>query len=174
MKPSVVPPFSELIAGCQRSAVHLELRDWYGIAAEDEDFAEWRELGEISPASAERSRDWLDLVRQATARGVVMRRARIVSVPVSEYIRYEHASTFMNVEAGELIRWLPRPEAATLALPGADFWLFDDHLIRFGHFAGDGAFVSHELNDDPQVIKMCADAFESVWDRSTPHEEFTV
>ncbi|WP_328300050.1 hypothetical protein OG389_21235 [Streptomyces sp. NBC_00435] len=174
MKPSSVPPFGELIAGCQRSAVHLELRDAYGIASEDEDFARWRELGEISPASVEGRRPWLDLVKEAVNRGVVMRRARIVSVPVSEYIRYEHAGTYLNVGAGELIRWLPRPEAATLALPGADFWLFDDRLIRFGHFAGDGAFVGHELNDDPQVTKMCADAFESVWDRSTPHEEFAV
>ncbi|MGA5216616.1 DUF6879 family protein [Streptomyces cinereoruber] len=152
----------------------MELRDSYGIASEDEDFAEWRELGEISPASVERRRGWHELVQEATARGVVMRRARIVSVPVSEYIRYEHAGTHLNIEAGELIRWLPRPEAATLALPGADFWLFDDRLIRFGHFAGDGEFVSHELNDDPEVVKFCADAFESVWERATPHEGFTV
>ncbi|AWZ05123.1 MULTISPECIES: DUF6879 family protein [unclassified Streptomyces] len=174
MKPSSVPPFGELIAGCQRSAVHLELRDSYGIASEDEDFAMWRELGGISPESVESRRPWLDLVKEAVGRGVVMRRARIVSVPVSAYIRYEHAGTYLNVGAGELIRWLPRPEAATLALPGADFWLFDDRLIRFGHFSGDGSFVGHELNDDPEVVKMCADAFESVWDRSTPHEEFTV
>ncbi|MCM1946403.1 hypothetical protein NC315_13590 [Streptomyces sp. G2] len=174
MKPSVVPPFSDLITGCQRSAVHLELRDSYGIPSEDEDFAEWRELGTITPASVERRRDWLDLVRTATARGVVMKRARIVSVPVSEYIRYEHAGTYLNIAAGEQIRWLTRPEAATLALPGADFWLFDDRLIRFGHFAGDGAFVSHDLNEDPETVKLCADAFAAVWDRATPHEEFSV
>lgn len=174
MKPSVVPPFSELMAGCQRSAVHLELRDSYGVAEEDEDFAEWRELGTITPASVERRRDWLDLVREATARGVVMKRARIVSVPVSEYIRYEHAGTYLNIEAGEQIRWLPRPEAATLALPGADFWLFDDRLIRFGHFAGDGTYTGDELNDDPEAVKLCADAFAAVWDRATPHEEFSV
>ncbi|MFC8899865.1 DUF6879 family protein [Streptomyces cinereoruber] len=174
MKLSSVPPFSELMAGCQRSAVHLELRDSYGVAEEDEDFAEWRELGEISPASVERRREWHELVQEATARGVSIRRARIVSVPVSEYIRYEHAGTHLNIEAGELIRWLPRPEAATLALPGADFWLFDDRLIRFGHFAGDGTYVGDELNDDPEVVKLCADAFESVWNRATPHERFTV
>lgn len=174
MKLNSVPPFGELIAQCQRSAVHLELRDSYGIPSEDTDFALWRELGAIGPASVENRSPWLDLVKTAVSRGIVMRRARIVSVPVSEYIRYEHAGTYLNVEAGELIRWLSRPEAATLALPGADLWLFDDRLIRFGHFAGDGSFVGHELNNDPHVIKMCADAFESVWDRSTPHEEFTV
>ncbi|MFD8969627.1 DUF6879 family protein [Streptomyces sp. NPDC059568] len=174
MKPSSVLPFSELIRDCHHSAVHLELRDSYGVAAEADDFTEWQAAGRITPESVERRRPWLDLVREAVGRGVVMRRARVVSVPVSEYIRYEHAGTYLNVEAGELVRWLPRRDAATLALPGADFWLFDDRLIRFGHFSGDGASAGHELNSDPDVIKLCASAFESVWERATTHEEFTV
>lgn len=174
MKPNSVPPFSELISQCERSAVHLELRDSYGVAAEADDFAQWKAAGRITPESVESRRPWLDLVREAVGRGVVMRRARIVSVPVSGYIRYEHAGTYLNVGAGELVRWLPRRDAATLALPGADFWLFDDRLVRFGHFSGDGANAGHELNSDPDVIKLCADAFEAVWERATPHEEFTV
>jgi len=56
-----------------------------------------------------------------TSNGVVMRRARIVSVPVGEYTRYEHSLTFTNIVAGEEIRWLPRRHASTLALPGNDF-----------------------------------------------------
>ncbi|MGW7247364.1 DUF6879 family protein [Streptomyces decoyicus] len=174
MKQSSVPPFAELISDCRRSAVHLEMRDTYGVAAEADDFAEWQERGRITPRSVERRRPWLDLVRNAVARGLVMRRARVVSVPVSEYIRYEHAGTYLNVEAGEHVNWLPRRDAATLALPGADFWLFDDQLIRFGHFSGDGASAGHELCDDPSVIKLCADAFEAVWERATPHERFEV
>ncbi|MFD9910823.1 DUF6879 family protein [Streptomyces sp. NPDC059063] len=174
MKPSAVPPFAELISKAERSAVHLELRDVYGVASEADDFAKWRRARTISPESVESRRPWLDLVRETVGRGVVMRRARVVSLPVSEYIRYEHAGTHLNVEAGELVRWLPRRDAATLALPGADFWLFDDQLIRFGHFSGDGASAGHELCDEPTAIKLCADAFEAVWQQATPHGEFTV
>ncbi|PJN04475.1 hypothetical protein CG740_00715 [Streptomyces sp. CB01201] len=174
MPPRNVPPFAELISECHHSAVHLEMRDVYGVASEADDFAQWRERGVITPESVERRRSWLDLVREAVGRGVVMRRARVVSVPVSEYIRYEHAGTYLNVEAGELVRWLPRRDAATLALPGADFWLLDGRLIRFGHFTGNGASAGHELCGDPAVIKLCADAFEGVWERATPHERFTV
>ncbi|MFE4827436.1 DUF6879 family protein [Streptomyces sp. NPDC056672] len=174
MKPSSVPGFAELISDCHRSAVHLEMRDVYGVASEADDFAEWRARGQITPGSVARRRPWLDLVRETVGRGVVMRRARIVSVPVSEYIRYEHAGTYLNVGAGESVRWLPRRDAATLALPGADLWLFDDRLIRFGHFSGDGASAGHELCDDPAAVELCADAFESVWERGTPHERFTV
>jgi len=42
-------------------------------------------------------RPWLDLVQEVTAKGVRMRRARIVSEPPSEYIRYEHSFTFTNI-----------------------------------------------------------------------------
>ncbi|MFF7726304.1 DUF6879 family protein [Streptomyces sp. NPDC008001] len=174
MRPNSVPPFTDLIRECHRSAVHLELRDTYSVASEADDFEEWQACGRITPESVERRRPWLDLVRSAVARGVEMRRARVVSVPVSEYIRYEHAGTYLNIAAGEKVRWLPRRDAATLALPGADFWLFDDRLIRFGHFTGDGASAGHELCDDPAVVKLCAEAFDAVWQRATVHEEFAV
>ena len=67
-----------------------------------------------------------------------MRRARIVSEPVSEYIRFEHDVTYTNVAAGEEVRWLPRRLASDIALPGNDFWLFDERLAVFNHFAGAG------------------------------------
>ncbi|MEV5506453.1 DUF6879 family protein [Streptomyces orinoci] len=169
-----VPGFTELITGCQGTAVHLEMRDNYAVSAEAEDFREWRRNGRIGPGSLSRRRPWLDLVRETVGRGVVMRRARIVSEPVTEYIRYEHAGTHLNVAAGEQVRWLPRRLTNDLVLPGNDLWLFDNRLIRFGHFTGDGASAGHELCDDPVVVKQCATAFEAIWARATPHEIFTV
>ncbi|MFD9728323.1 DUF6879 family protein [Streptomyces sp. NPDC059072] len=43
------------------------------------------------------------MVSAATARGVVMRRAGIVSEPVSDCIRYEHAGTLMSRRCGPRI-----------------------------------------------------------------------
>ena len=82
---------------------------------------------------------WYDLVREHTARGVEFRRARIVSEPLADYIRFEYESTAFNVAAGETVRWLPRHAAPGLLRAAADFWLFDDRLVRFGFFAGDGS-----------------------------------
>ena len=67
------------------------------------------------------------------------------------------------------MRWLPRRRASDLCLPGNDFWVFDDRLVRFGYFAGDGEFLEHELADDPAVVRLCAAAFEAVWERAVPH-----
>lgn len=170
-----VPPFAELLAGCSSSAVHLETRDVYGVAEEDEDFAAWKAGRRHTPETRE---EWWnpfhESVSNAVARGVSVRRARIVSEPVTEYIRYEHACTFQNIIAGESVRWLPRRLASDLLIPGNDLWLFDDALIRFGLFSGDGEFVGHTLSDDAAVIKNVSDAFEAVWERSIPHELFTV
>jgi hypothetical protein len=117
--------------------------------------------------------EWRDLVRFHTAKGVTFRRARIVSEPLSDYIRYEHHITdASNVAAGEEIRWLPRREAGGLLVPVNDFWVLDGRLVRFGYFAGDGEFLEHELTDDPQIVRMCAEAFKRVWGIATPHADY--
>ena len=112
------------------------------------------------------------MIAQTTGRGIEVRRARIVSEPISEYIRFEYDVTFTNVAGGEQVRWLPRRRATDLALPGNDFWLFDDRILQINHFSGNGDFTGPELVSDPAVAKLCATAFEAVWERAIPHEEY--
>lgn len=173
--PPSVPSFSELMAGCRRSAVHLEMRDQYGVSAESDDFSIWLRTGQTDTnPDSEYWAPWVGLISQAVGRGVVARRARIVSEPVSAYIRYEHAGTVVNVAAGEQVRWLPRRRASDIALPGNDFWLFDDRVIRWNHFTGEGASASHEISEDPAAAKLCAEAFEAVWARAIPHDQYKI
>ncbi|MFF4188520.1 DUF6879 family protein [Streptomyces sp. NPDC001691] len=172
--PSNVPPsFRELLAGCSHSAVHLEMRDAYAVDYERGPFADWR-AGVRHDLSDRGSwwRPWLDLVVETVGRGVSVRRARIVSEPVSEYIRYEHSGTFSNVLAGEQVRWLPRRQASDIALPGNDFWLFDGRLVQWNHFAGDGSSRGPEITEAPRAVELCATAFETVWGRAVPHDKY--
>ncbi|HEV3058975.1 MAG TPA: hypothetical protein VGY48_12055 [Vicinamibacterales bacterium] len=160
----------EALAKAQRSAVHLEMRDSYML--DDPEFIAWQRGRRLDPA--DRStwwRPWLDVVADATARGVVMRRARIVSEPISDYIRYEYDITFTNIAAGEQVRWLPRRETKDLALPGVDFWAFDNSVVIYNHFDGNGQWTEFgmELTAEPALVKLCASAFESVWERAVPH-----
>jgi hypothetical protein len=169
------PTFAELLDSAQESAVHLEMRDAYGVADEAGDFARWKATGErdIDPGSPYWA-PWVDLVSRAVDRGVVVRRARIVSEPGSAYIRFEHAGTPVNLGAGEQVRWLARRGASDIALPGNDFWLIDGRLIRWNHFTGDGGSGGGEISEDPAAAKLCADAFEAVWARATPHDQYTI
>jgi hypothetical protein len=163
-----VPPFSELIAATTRSAVHLELRDSY-----DPDTPQYREWLAGTPRPVPASQEWYDFVREHTARGVRFRRARIVSEPLSDYIRFEHEATAgLNVAAGEEVRWLPRKLARGLSVPVNDFWVFDDRLVRFGYFAGGGTYLGDELTDDTETVCTCAEAFGRVWELAIPHADY--
>ncbi|GAB7186516.1 hypothetical protein ATKI12_6347 [Kitasatospora sp. Ki12] len=169
------PDYTALLRGAQRTAVHLEMRDVYGVAYEAEDFEEFRRSGRVDlDPDSEGWAGWVPLVRETVGRGVVMRRARIVSEPVTEYIRWEHALTPVNIAAGEQVRWLPRRLASDIALPGNDLWLIDDRLVLFHWFTGDGDWAGHEYTEDPAVVKLVADAFEAVWERGTPHDRYAV
>ncbi|MFF5393350.1 DUF6879 family protein [Streptomyces sp. NPDC013012] len=169
--------FAELLAATHRTAVHLEMRDVYAVGEETDDFETFLRTGtpNLDPARLFWPQ-WMPLVQDAVARGVVMRRARIVSEPVTDYIRYEHAITPLNLQAGEDVRWLPRRHASDIALPGNDFWLLDDHLVQFHHFTGTGDWRpdGKERTTDPAAIALCTTAFETVWERAIPHEKYTV
>ncbi|MFF1872350.1 DUF6879 family protein [Kitasatospora herbaricolor] len=175
MKPSV-PDFGALLRKAERSACHLEMRDSY---MDDPVFADWRAGLPVGRPEAydlpEEYTAWAALVRETIGRGVVMRRARIVSEPASAYIRWEHAITERhNVALGEQVRWLPRSKASSLALPGNDLWLVDERLVLFHWFTGDGQWAGHETTEDPAVVKMVTGAFEAVWERAVPHQLYTV
>jgi hypothetical protein len=173
--PQNAPSFAELLDGARYTAVHLEMRDAYGVSDEAEDFALWKATGERDADPGSRYwAPWVDLIRGAVERGVCIRRARIVSEPVSDYIRYEHAGTPVNLSAGEQVRWLARRRVSDVPLPGNDFWLIDSALVRWNHFSGEGASCGGEMSDDPAAAGLCSRAFEAVWARAVPHEEFKI
>jgi hypothetical protein len=149
------------------------MRDEY--MRSDPRFAAWQHGVRNDPAESDpERRPWLRLIADLVAQGVEVRRARIVSEPVSDYIRFEHHLNEPAVHAGEQERWLPLRRASALALPGNDFWLFDDSSVVFHHFAGDGELApdDEEFTEDPAVVKLCADAFEAVWALAVPHEDY--
>lgn len=173
--PSSIPTFGEMIANCTRTAFHLEMRDSYAVDYEKGPFVAWKSGFRHNPADqASWWRPWLDLMQDTVSRGVVVRRARIVSEPVSEYSRFLYDGTFTNVAAGEQVRWLPRRRASDISLPGNDFWLFDDQWVRWNHFTGEGASGGPEVSEDPAAVKLCADAFEAVWSRAIPHDQYEI
>ncbi|MBT2490027.1 hypothetical protein J7E96_16180 [Streptomyces sp. ISL-96] len=153
-----------------RSAAHLEMRDGYML--DDPSFVAWKKDHSIIVDDAE-SQWWRDLVRSTTARGVHVRRARIISEPLSDYTRFEYEITEQhNIAAGEQVRWLPRRGASDIALPGNDFWLFDGELLMVNHFTGNGDWTDTEIITEPAVVELCTTAFAAVWERATPHSDY--
>ncbi|MFF1795393.1 DUF6879 family protein [Kitasatospora sp. NBC_01246] len=163
----------EALAKARRSAVHLEMRDSY--MRDDPAFISWQGGHREDPEDRESWwRPWLDVVAETTGRGVSMRRARVVSEPVSDYIQYEYDGTFTNIAAGEQVRWLPRSTARDLLLPALDCWVVDSETLILHHFSGDGQWAGSgmEVCTDPALVELYARAFESVWLRAVPHSEY--
>jgi len=152
-------------------ALHLELRDAYAV--DDADYLQWLDGKPFDPAQMSW---WYELIRRTVNRGVVVRRARIVSEPVTEYVKFEHEITQYNLASGEEVRWLPRSQASDLLLPGNDFWLFDRELVIFNHFTGDGrsSETPEELRREIELIDQVAGSFEAVWQRAIPHADFSI
>lgn len=164
-----VATFDELLNGCNTQAAHLEMRDCY--SPDDPIYLDWLAGRDVDPIQHER--DWFDLATSTVKRGVAIRRARIVSEPISDWIRHEYETTpKLNLKAGEEIRWLPRRHASAIALPGNDFWLFDDRIVRFGYFDGDGNYVGDEVVENPTVVALCRSAFAAVWERAVDHSDY--
>jgi hypothetical protein len=175
MQPLTAEQWAELLTSCRQSASHVEMRDSY--AAEDEKDRLQRFLAtgrrDFAAEYPER-REWLEMMRRVTGSGVRVRRARIVSEPVSDYIRWEWHGAGPTIDAGEELRWLPRRLASGIALPGNDFWLLDERRAMFNHFSGDGVPLGQEITDDPAVVELCRSAFESVWKAAVPHDEYKI
>ncbi|HWU06106.1 MAG TPA: hypothetical protein VN520_06885 [Streptomyces sp.] len=169
---SSVPPFSELLADTRESVIHLEIRDNYGTNPRLEAWQRGERVG-----WNDRESWWHPFhqtIADAVARGVVIRRARMVSEPVSEYIRWEHDATQANTVAGEKVRWLPRSQATGFLVPANDFWIFDGNLLRVHHFAGDGSHVVDELSKNAEALKLYTSAFETIWQRAIPHDQYII
>jgi hypothetical protein len=46
--------------------------------------------------------------------------------------------------------------------------------VRFNYFTGVGDDAGDELVEDEDVVRLCASAFEAVWDRAVPHQDFRI
>lgn len=158
----------------RREALHLEMRDVYATDIEKDRFATWLAGQPLDPtAEAAWWQSWFDLMKRNTDAGKTLRRLRIISEPVSHYIRFEWLDAAQLVRAGEDVRWLPRRKASTLLLPGNDFWLFDRQIVVFTHFSGDGHVLDHEITTDPTIVTGCTQTFELAWKIAIPHHAYT-
>jgi hypothetical protein len=161
--------FEGLLTRFESTSVHLETRDAYGTAVELPHMAKWA-AGE--PDDLRWLQGWCDTLRGHVAAGRSVRRARIVSEPLSDYQRWSHSIAGPMVVAGEDIRWVPRRRVSSVAIPGNDFYLFDDRLVVFLLYAGNGLAVDRVTSTDPVDVGLCATAFAELWPLAIPHRDY--
>ena len=142
-----------------RTGQRWSCRTWPSGPAGEPDDLEWLQ-------------GWCATLREHVKAGRCVRRARVVSEPLSDYQRWSYSIANPMVEAGEDIRWVPRRLVSSVALPGNDFYLFDDRLALFLLYSGNGLSVGMLSSSDPADLRLCRSAFEAVWKLSIPHREY--
>ena len=108
------------------------------------------------PDDLEWLQGWCATLREHVKAGRSVRRARVVSEPFSDYQRWSHSIAYPMVEAGEDIRWVPRRLVSSVALPGNDFYLFDDRLALFLLYTGNGLSAGMLSSADPADLGCAA------------------
>lgn len=165
--------FQRLFVTFEHTAFRLEVRDFYNIAGEADDFQRFLNGEHLDKrAEAEARRPWLDKMRAATAAGKRVERVRVVTEPLSDYLRFEMEGTDLNIAAGEDIRYLPRQHTAAAQLPGHDFWLFDSSRLVLMRFDDQARPLPYELVTDPATVVEHCFWRDTAWHYAVPHDRY--
>nr|WP_147267898.1 DUF6879 family protein [Spongiactinospora rosea] len=115
---------------------------------------------------------WLRFVRAAVGRGTSIQRARVVTEPWSDYVRWAMTIDPLNLEAGEEIGYLPRQTVADISLPDEDYWLIDDDTLVLSLFEPDGSSGGLVLVRDEALINQCVQVRDLTWPRAVPYVQY--
>lgn len=165
--------FEPLFRAARRRAFHLEVQDTYGVADEVEALRRWEAGESYEPEEQPASwKAWDDLMTETAGRGVALERLRVVTVPHSDYTRWLLSRTEIRLEVGEAVRWLPRHLTDPAAVPGDDYWLFDDDTVAFTTFAESGEFMGLSITTDPGIVARCVQARATLWPKGVDHTRY--
>ena len=126
-----MPDLAWWLQNFEHSAFRLETLPEYNVPQEAELLAKFKRGEHVNLPD---DHPWLERVRNHCPSGKVMRRVRVVSYPLTDYLRMEMSWYRKSVQAGEDIR------ITETQLTG-DFWLFDDQTVVVLHYDSEGRFT---------------------------------
>ena len=145
--------FADAFGAFQTYAFRLEWRQIYDVEEERELFRSFLKDGAAKSCPHEFV-DGCKEIAQARADGKLYQRVRRVTVPLSDYTRFEILNGYrFCVEAGEQVRILENADSnsdfARSVGDISDFWLFDDKLCFELEYNAQGQFVAaHKMEEN--------------------------
>lgn len=149
----------------ERSAWRLECQGAYYEPEEQEPLHRFL-AGE--PQDLAWFEDWPIWIRDQCEAGRSIGRVRMLTEPLTDYLRFELSITPPAVEAGEDIRLVDQRVFEKLDIPREDFWIFDDATVALLHF-GDSGMTGAEIITDPGRVASFRDRRRRAWDAAVPY-----
>lgn len=159
----------QLFHSFEHTAFRLEARDTYDATYENESLRKFL-AGE--PDDLPWMQSWLEMLREATAKGRHFARVRVVSMPLTDYSRFGVWCAQFTNAAGEDIRYLERVQAEAESLPNHDYWLFDSRTLVRMHFDDSDAFLGGEVIEDSAVIVQHNYWRDAAWHHAARRDDF--
>ncbi|HKS44879.1 MAG TPA: hypothetical protein VJT49_07125 [Amycolatopsis sp.] len=141
--------FERLFDTFRSSAWRLECQ---GVYREPEETEPLRRFLVGEPDDLAWYADWPEWVRGVRASGRTIGRVRVLTDPLTDYLRFElERLTPPALAGGEDIRILSAIEFAALDVPQEDFWIFDEKIVGILHF-GDTGVTGVEMVTGPDRV----------------------
>ncbi|WP_267246565.1 DUF6879 family protein [Streptomyces sp. PR69] len=138
----------------KHSAFRLEVHQTYTMPAEADSFRDFLS-GAQRPESF--NAPWHQTIREHTAAGRTMVRAKVVRRPLTPYSRYLFEWGIPgNVAAGEDYQIVDLTDRTNPGLPEQDFWMFDESTVVHLNYRPDGTQINRELIQEPDIGKYLA------------------
>lgn len=175
MSTDTLPGVADLLNGLatfRYSLFRLEALQVYSGSSADEAYAAFQ-VGQPIPVTAELAK-WCDMVSRRVRAGCAIQRVHVITLPLSDYLRFELASYAPNVRAGEDVRVIPvdQGEAWPVDVPREDFWLIDSIELWKMRYDQDGGWLGSDRVDDPASIMTACHARDASLQQAVPWSTF--
>jgi hypothetical protein len=160
--------FGDLFATIERSSWRWECQGHYAV--DDDELEQWR-AGTAQRGDADDLR-WRSYVQGLRQRGIPFERVRMLTDPLTDYLRWMLETTDWNIESGEDIRWIDQATAADFGMPTYDFYIFDDDRVAIFRFDDAKVLLGVDLIDDADVVEKHQAWRAAVWKHAIPHADY--
>lgn len=161
--------FAALFPAVTASSWRWECQGHYAVDQDELD--QW--LAGTPKAEDDSDRAWYAYIRSLAGRAIPFQRVRMLTDPLTDYLRWMLATTHRNIAAGEDIRWITQGEASELGMPDYDFYVFDDDRIAILHFDNAKILTGATIDDAPHVVDQHRRWRDLVWQHAVRHEDYT-
>jgi hypothetical protein len=151
------------------SAWRLETRESYGVPYENEPLSQYLAGRRVDTTYMQ---GWSAYVRDLRRTGKIMRRVRVLTVPLSDYQRFGLAQAAINDEAGEEITYLDRATDHARTVPRYDYWVFDEQAVGVLEFDDRDDLAGAHVIRDRAFVQQHMVWLAGAWSVAVPYREF--